>query len=351
MDALEKAALDGSLFADPTPPSPTRSISSVSPVNTDDELGSDLESFALEDDSNQRSKALADEGFIGGKRNIVQSSGQDIGQQYLNHNGPQTGVKGVIEDHRTAVAHQNAAKRAEAVAQSVELERKAIVGLTVHEEAELVAKEKDADEELQKLRRKRIEQLRLEREGQVGSSLSNEEGSQDVMSGDDDIKWGVRKGALREIGKEQFVEAVERKGWVVVLIYEPGLPRCDTLFASLLHLSLNLPIGLSISLNRARASALDFSLLPPKSSSSFTYEGGAEEELDENGLPKCQPDPDVLPAILAYKDGELEKKWIRVDWDIREDGVEGLLQREGILPPSQTSLNTHSYIGGEEYDD
>jgi hypothetical protein len=40
-----------------------------------------------------------------------------------------------------------------------------------------------------------------------------------------------------------------------------------------------------------------------------------------------KPDPDVLPTLLAYKDGELEKTWIRVDWDVGEDGVEGLLRR------------------------
>lgn len=47
--------------------------------------------------------------------------------------------------------------------------------------------------------------------------------------------------------------------------------------------------------------------------------------MDEE--PKRLPDPDVLPSLLAYKDGELEKTWIRVDWDVSEDGVEGLLRR------------------------
>jgi len=39
------------------------------------------------------------------------------------------------------------------------------------------------------------------------------------------------------------------------------------------------------------------------------------------------PDPDVLPTLLAYKDGELEKTWIRVDWEIGEEGLEGLLRK------------------------
>ena len=38
-------------------------------------------------------------------------------------------------------------------------------------------------------------------------------------------------------------------------------------------------------------------------------------------------DPDVLPTLLAYRHGELEKTWIRVDWEVGEDGVEGLLRK------------------------
>lgn len=40
-----------------------------------------------------------------------------------------------------------------------------------------------------------------------------------------------------------------------------------------------------------------------------------------------EPDLAVLPTILAYRDGELERTWIRVDWEVGEDGVHGLLQR------------------------
>jgi hypothetical protein len=50
--------------------------------------------------------------------------------------------------------------------------------------------------------------------------------------------------------------------------------------------------------------------------------------------------------MLVYKDGELERNWIRVDWEIGEGDLEGLLRRlvvfcftwsllicrEGILP-------------------
>ena len=40
-----------------------------------------------------------------------------------------------------------------------------------------------------------------------------------------------------------------------------------------------------------------------------------------------RPDPDVLPTLLAYRDGELEGTWVRVDWEVGEEGVEGLLRR------------------------
>lgn len=49
---------------------------------------------------------------------------------------------------------------------------------------------------------------------------------------------------------------------------------------------------------------------------------------------KGRPDPDVLPTMLAYKDGELEKTWVRVDWEVGEEGVEGLLRRSVTAPLS-----------------
>jgi hypothetical protein len=48
---------------------------------------------------------------------------------------------------------------------------------------------------------------------------------------------------------------------------------------------------------------------------------------NDEGIEEGQPDLDVLPTLLAYRDGELEKTWIRVDWDVDEDGVEGLLRK------------------------
>lgn len=52
-------------------------------------------------------------------------------------------------------------------------------------------------------------------------------------------------------------------------------------------------------------------------------DGAGEDEAE----PRGRPDPDVLPALLAYKDGELERTWVRVDWEVGEEGIEGLLKR------------------------
>lgn len=133
-------------------------------------------------------------------------------------------------------------------------------------------------------------------------------------------------------------------------------------------------MSLSIALYRARASAIAFSLLPASSSATTSLviddEFQVKEVMDEE--PKRLPDPDALPSLLAYKDGELEKTWIRVDWDVSEDGVEGLLRRfvdvpnctlsfndtdtiecrEGILPPiSKLGINRQSYIEDSGEDD
>ena len=79
----------------------------------------------------------------------------------------------------------------------------------------------------------------------------------------------------------------------------------------MLQLSLTDPPP-SITIYRARATSLSFSLLPSQ--------GGRDED-------EAKADPDVLPTLLAYKDGELEKTWIRVDWEVKDDGIEGLLRR------------------------
>ncbi|WVW80821.1 hypothetical protein I302_102810 [Kwoniella bestiolae CBS 10118] len=300
-DSLETAALNGSLFTfDDSPPSPARSNSSASLLNTDDELGSDL-------DDGPSSSKIGQRGDISG-RGVPQVNSQ------VEHDGPQTGPKGVISDRKAHSTIQQQRKDRELQDRVMEQNRNAIVGLTVHEEDRL-RKQQEEERELDEWRRRRKEQLMRKSEG---DSEEEEIGGR---------RESVKRGGVRELDKNTFLDGVERVGWVVVLIYEPEIPRCVSLIASLLHLALNLPspstLSIPITLFKARATSLQFSLLPPTSSSTVQYE-------DED--PVGRPDPDVLPTMLVYKNGELEKNWVRVDWEVDEGGVEGLLRREGILP-------------------
>jgi hypothetical protein len=55
---------------------------------------------------------------------------------------------------------------------------------------------------------------------------------------------------------------------------------------------------------------------------------------------EVRPDKDVLPTLLAYKNGELQKTWIRVDWEVGEGGVEALLRRFVLLDSQLSTLLT-----------
>lgn len=102
----------------------------------------------------------------------------------------------------------------------------------------------------------------------------------------------------------------------------------------MLSLSLSLPaesLPTPLLLLRARAISLSFSLLSHQNDASYLQDIGYDQNHDDDDFdvpsPKGRPDPDVLPTILAYKNGELEKTWIRADWEVDEGGVEGLLRR------------------------
>ena len=75
--------------------------------------------------------------------------------------------------------------------------------LTLEEEGKLREREKlvEDEEDMERRRRKRRGEMEAEKL-------------------DDGGGW-MKRGGLREIGKEGFVRAVERPGRVVVLIYEP----------------------------------------------------------------------------------------------------------------------------------
>ena len=92
--------------------------------------------------------------------------------------------------------------------------------------------------------------------------------------------------------------------------------------------------SIPITLLRARATTLRFSLLP----SSRPQGGHREDEDEDEEEEEVEADPDVLPTMLVYKDGELERNWIRVDWEIGEGDLEGLLRRLVILKPGYNTV-------------
>jgi len=85
--------------------------------------------------------------------------------------------------------------------------------------------------------------------------------------------------------------------------------------------------SLPITLLRARATTLHFSLLPSSRPSSGRAETSDDDDEDEEEEEEVEADPDVLPTMLVYKDGELERNWIRVDWEIGDGNLEELLRR------------------------
>ncbi|KAL7420858.1 hypothetical protein Q5752_004811 [Cryptotrichosporon argae] len=275
-DQLATAALDGSLFQ-PRSASPARSASTESAPNTDDELGSDLSRPA----SPIASRAAP-----------------------MGHDGAQTGVKGVIADNEAAGRAAAGEERRARVEAARSVEARKMVAQTAGEEDAARRREEREQERAEE------EDVRDSRRRQRMAEMRDE---------------GAKRGGLKEVGSEGFVAAVERPGWVVVLIYEPYVSRCQDVLADMLDLSLRLPpvssLQTPLHLLRARATNLSFSLLSVPASAAAV----------DDDAPRGEPDPDVLPSVLAYRDGELHKTWIRVDWDLQEDGLEGLLIQAGIL--------------------
>ncbi|KAL1410024.1 hypothetical protein Q8F55_004026 [Vanrija albida] len=111
--------------------------------------------------------------------------------------GAQTGPKGVVADQRAAAAAAAASQRESQRSAQAALQRAAITAPTVPEEdasRRLAAELAEAQDDRARWREQRLAELRAGGGGERG---------------------------LREVGRESFVHAVERRGWVVVLIYEP----------------------------------------------------------------------------------------------------------------------------------
>jgi len=111
------------------------------------------------------------------------------------------------------------------------------------------------------------------------------------------------------------------------MLIDQDVPRCQNLLQQMTTLSTTLQssqtnLSTPVTLLRARATTLSFSLLP-----SSTPRANDEDDDNDGEEEEPEADPDVLPTILAYKDGELERNWIRVDWEIGDGTLEELLRR------------------------
>lgn len=121
----------------------------------------------------------------------------------VGHSGRQTGPKGVRDDARAAAAAARQRAEAAVKATRAEQERRAILAPTYRQEVEWEAEEarrameavvikhadESEDEELEAIRRRRLNAL--------------------------------KRSTVREVGEVGYLSAVERRGWVLVAIYEP----------------------------------------------------------------------------------------------------------------------------------
>jgi hypothetical protein len=144
----------------------------------------------------------------------LQSPGPDPqAAPYANAQGRQTGVKGVLDDRRASALASQRTQRDKQTSLAAEQVERAMVGMTIHEEdayRRRIEESKEDGEARERWRRARRHELELEKERERAQE-------------------GVQRGGLREVGTEGFLGAVERRGWVVVLIYEPVSlgPRLD----------------------------------------------------------------------------------------------------------------------------
>lgn len=84
------------------------------------------------------------------------------------------------------------------------------------------------------------------------------------------------------------------------------MPRCEALLA---YLSIA-----GVPAVRARATRIGFALLPPRADGTRLDRAGYHDNEDTDGEDTGRrADPDVLPTLLAYHDGELVHNWVRVD--------------------------------------
>ncbi|GAA5916142.1 hypothetical protein JCM8208_002222 [Rhodotorula glutinis] len=285
-DAMEQAFLDGThpaLTRDAdaaallrsTSPSRSRSPSPAPSSSSRDDNGDD------DDDNGPRFSAVDPDPPTGGAAPPRQAGG---GRRGASRN---TGVKGVREDYREHLAQQQRQGADAMLAKHTQ--RKMVISLAGAGDARR-DEGADGDDELAALRRRRLAEMQgsAERTGRNG---------------------GRTFGHLREVGMEQYVQAVEDEAdetAVVVHLYEPELALCALLNSHLAALARVYPATKFL---RAQASEVDF----------------MSSDLDA----------DTLPTVLVYRRGELETTWIRFDLEldgaVLHDGERGRKQVEEML--------------------
>ncbi|KIY74333.1 hypothetical protein CYLTODRAFT_416177 [Cylindrobasidium torrendii FP15055 ss-10] len=243
--------------------------------------------------------------------------------------GPgRTGVKGVIRDRKEAqeIEKHKHAEEMDKLRQN--MEKQNLGGKTyLEEEREKAARGEQKVDELVRREQQRVDVFGKAKQGPYGH--------------------------LREVGREGYVQAVEKEKngtWVAVHLYDRSLDRCYVLDDTLARLARANP---STKFLRCRASALGFARAAPSAPArSVTRpprtikEEDEDEDFDEKDdlddedfdvSDDDDVDLDMLPTMLVYRDGQLVHNWVRVDWEAGNAGVEELLRRHHILAEGHPS--------------
>ncbi|BGP40718.1 hypothetical protein JCM10449v2_004680 [Rhodotorula kratochvilovae] len=280
-DAMEQAFLDGTHPALSRNADAAAALRSTSPVRSRSPSPAPSASSSRDDNGDDsdadapRFSAVDPEPPTGGAAPARAAGGGRRGESR------NTGVKGVRADYREHMAQQREQGAADMLAQQAQ--RKMVISLADD------ARDADEDDELDALRRRRIAEMK--------------------GSGERVVRGGRTFGHLREVGMEQFVQAVEDEAdetAVVVHLFEPEIALCALLNSHLAALARLYPATKFI---RAQASEVDF----------------MSSDLDA----------DTLPTVLVYRRGDLETTWIRFDLEcdggVLREGERGRKQVEEML--------------------
>ncbi|KAF9259703.1 hypothetical protein L218DRAFT_981456 [Marasmius fiardii PR-910] len=206
-----------------------------------------------------------------------------------------------------------------------------------------VIRDRDEAREMERERRGReIEEMRKKMEqsslGEKGldervDSLVEKERERRGRGGREDVFGRAKDGKfghLREVGRHNFVAAVEKEErgiWVVLHLYD-GV--ASALGFARLHPTTQSQIPRTTVTRPQRSGHADddeddpYHDLDELDEDKGDEDKGSEdsEEYDDED----NVDLDMLPTMLVYRDGELVYNWVRVDWEAKA-GVEELLSK------------------------